>query len=541
MIRNLLPCLLVTLLTTPSAQAGQVESILDIEGKLNKQDQLLPGGEWADIYTIELQAGDRVLVEMNSRKVDSYVVLRGPGSEVFENDDGGSKGRAVLDVFVEASGTWMVYATSFSAADKGGYTLSVQADRSDTGSVASTDKVPVGSITSGEAVQGTLGGGDFTLPNGEWADRYAIPVQAGQHLTASMTASDIDTYLVAQAPSGTTENNDDCDGDRNRSCLDFIAQESGDWVVYATSYQGDDDGSYTMQVDVEAPTEAMRSEDHGTERWSGSLEPGDTTISSGEYLDAISVHGTAGERWVLDLRSTEFDPFLIVRAPDRESQEENDDFEGDQTRSLVDFTLTQTGDYGIGVTTYRAGDAGRYDLTLRRVGADGAPDGPLQSSGTLADGDSQLSGGEWYDNFSFEGLPGQTVQVDLQGDFDTYVGLIGPGDFKQENDDFDGTAGSRACSLRLASTPSSSPPTRQVRAAATASMSPWTASGKRSTPTSARWLRSAPTESTRLAPWGSAMPPSSPVSSRTATSSMPRRGRQSPCRCARPSSIPTSA
>lgn len=434
MNRRLLPALLLTLLAAPDGLAGQVETLLAIDSKLDRHDQALPNGEWVDIYTVDLAAGDRVIVDMASRKVDAYLVLRGPDGTVYEDDDGGDGKGAALDVFVETSGTWMVYATSSAGADKGRYHLSVKADRS--GSSESVEAEPdVDRLATGQPLSATLGAGDVVLPNGEWSDRYAVSIQAGQRVVVGMTAADIDTYIVAQAPSGSSEGNDDCEGDQSRSCLDFIAQESGDWLIYATSYEAEDAGTYTLQVDVGMAAEAPEASASDTERWSGSLAPGDITIDSGEYIDAHAVSGVAGERWVVDLRSTEFDPFLIVRAPDM-TQEENDDFDGDRTRSLLDLTLTQTGEYGLAVTTYRAGETGRYDLTLRRVGADGDAVGAvLQHTGDLGAGDDQLSNGEWYDDYSFQGLPGQTVHVDLQGEFDTYVGLVGPSGFKLENDD----------------------------------------------------------------------------------------------------------
>ena len=112
---------------------------------------------------------------------------------------------------------------------------------------SNTSSVDHGSDSS---VQGTLASGDFTLPNGEWADVYTIDVQAGQTMAVSMTSSDIDTYVVARAPSGATESNDDCNGDRARSCVNFVAAESGEWSVYATSYEANDAGSYELQVSI---------------------------------------------------------------------------------------------------------------------------------------------------------------------------------------------------------------------------------------------------------------------------------------------------
>ena len=111
MIQRLIPAILISLLAAPQARAGLLETILETEGKLDKKDQVLPNGEWADIYTIDLQVGDRVLVEMASRKIDTYLVLRGPDGTVYENDDDdGSKKRSALDVFVETSGTWLLSA-----------------------------------------------------------------------------------------------------------------------------------------------------------------------------------------------------------------------------------------------------------------------------------------------------------------------------------------------------------------------------------------------------------------------------------------------
>jgi len=108
-------------------------------------------------------------------------------------------------------------------------------------------------ISSGSVAQGALSDGDLALPNGEWADRYTVSVSSGQQVQVSMASGDIDTFLVARAPSGATEQNDDCDGDRARSCLNFAASEGGDWTIYATSYGAADDGSYELSVEVGAP------------------------------------------------------------------------------------------------------------------------------------------------------------------------------------------------------------------------------------------------------------------------------------------------
>ena len=319
-------------------------------------------------------------------------------------------------------------------------------DASGRGTAPAAGELSYTPIQPGSAVQGTLAAGDGRLPNGEYADIYTLDVQAGQHLTVEMTAEDIDTYIVVRSPSGVVDGNDDFEGSSSRSRLELTAEESGTWQIYATSYQADDDGTYTLSATLGEPSAATTSSSSGgVERWSGALGGDDETISSGEYADLITVQGRAGERWVIDLRSSAFDPFLILKAPSGE-QVENDDFEGDRTRSLIDLTLSEDGEYMIIPTTYRPGQEGAYDLTLRRVGADQPPAGEeehLRYTGQLESGDEQLGGGEWYDAYEFTGLPGQPMRAHLTGDFDTYIGIVGPGGFRVENDDAsDGEPGS---------------------------------------------------------------------------------------------------
>src|SRR5690606_9635885 len=137
----------------------------------------------------------------------------------------------------------------------------------------------------------------------------------------------------------------------------------------------------------------------------GRLAAGDATLQSGEYVDEYRVEGRAGEPLVLDLRATGFDPYLILQHPDGE-QVDNDDHEGDLTRSLISTTLPATGTYRVLVTSYAAGETGTYDLTIRGGGEGG---GAFASAaerrterGRLQAGDARLRSGEFYDAYTFE-------------------------------------------------------------------------------------------------------------------------------------------
>lgn len=95
----------------------------------------------------------------------------------------------------------------------------------------------------------------------------------------------------------------------------------------------------------------------------GRLERGDTTLDSGEFSDSYIFEGRAREYVTIDLRSADFDPYLIVRTPSGE-QFDNDDHEGDSTWSKLSLTLPESGRYIVRVTSYEAGEAGEYTLTM---------------------------------------------------------------------------------------------------------------------------------------------------------------------------------
>ena len=95
----------------------------------------------------------------------------------------------------------------------------------------------------------------------------------------------------------------------------------------------------------------------------GRLEKGDDTLSSGEYADGYSFDGAAGQHAAVDLRSSDFDTYVFVRAPSGE-QFDNDDFDDDASRSLLELDLKESGEYRVTVTSYEKGETGSYTLSI---------------------------------------------------------------------------------------------------------------------------------------------------------------------------------
>ena len=106
---------------------------------------------------------------------------------------------------------------------------------------------------------------------------------------------------------------------------------------------------------------------NGGEIENGVLEAGDETLGeSGEYKDTYLIEGFASQRLILDLRSDEFDTYLIVNAPDGE-QVENDDYQGNTNRSYLSVDVPANGTYEVVVTSYSSGESGAYVLGINRI------------------------------------------------------------------------------------------------------------------------------------------------------------------------------
>src|SRR5215217_2970806 len=96
----------------------------------------------------------------------------------------------------------------------------------------------------------------------------------------------------------------------------------------------------------------------------GALAAGDDRLSSGEFVDRYRFSGRRGERVAIDLGSTDFDAYLILRGPDGR-QIDNDDRDARQgTDSRIETALAADGEYEVSVTSYRPGETGRYSLAL---------------------------------------------------------------------------------------------------------------------------------------------------------------------------------
>ncbi|HEV8264395.1 MAG TPA: pre-peptidase C-terminal domain-containing protein [Gemmatimonadales bacterium] len=287
--------------------------------------------------------------------------------------------------------------------------------------------------------RGALASGDGQLQTGEFYDSYEFQGRAGQRVAFDLTSSAFDPYLMVIAPSGDKKENDDFNGSSSRSRLELALEETGTYRVVVTSYKKDEAGAYELRIETGAAAGAG-SPAPGVRVESGRLAAGDTTLRTGEYRDSYTFAGRRGQTATVDLRSTAFDPYLIVIDPSGK-QHENDDYAGDANRSLVSYELPEDGTYRVWVTSYKSGETGQYDVRIQSgtAGAAAVAATPRVERGRLAAGDDTLRSGEYVDSYTLEGRPGQHVTLDVaSNDFDTYLMLVPPRGERLWNDDVEG-------------------------------------------------------------------------------------------------------
>jgi hypothetical protein len=95
--------------------------------------------------------------------------------------------------------------------------------------------------------------------------------------------------------------------------------------------------------------------------YQGALQAGDPTLRDGEYYHEYTLDAREGQILTLDLRSSDFDTFLVLMAPGG-AVEQNDDHEGDSTRSRIVLVALETGTFKVVVTSFSAGETGKYLL-----------------------------------------------------------------------------------------------------------------------------------------------------------------------------------
>jgi hypothetical protein len=309
-------------------------------------------------------------------------------------------------------------------------------------------------LVPGTPATGALGSGDDALRSGEWVDWYDLVVAAGDSVTLDLESGDFDAYLLLRG-AGVSEDNDDRGDGTTHAAITATFATGGTVRVGVTTYRPGEAGTYTLRA-----TSAGAATRRAAPQASGALPSEGAVAGELDARDARDARGSRAEAWTLELgagdaavvtmRSDAFDTWLTVEGPGGFRQH-SDDAPGIGTNSRVVVEAPESGTYSVTASAFSRDGLGAYTLDVGRPrggvvsGMSGAvtAGGDEVFMGTLADGDAQLTGGEYYDVHELHGRAGDRIEISLTStDFDPYVILSGHGLTLENDDSGDGSLNS---------------------------------------------------------------------------------------------------
>lgn len=372
----------LSLATEPMAAHPVAAAPLAVPGRAAVN--LASGGARTDdmvlyqVWSVDLEAGQRIAVSLSTEQGDGDlpdpVLEVGRGTPAaFEilvmDDDGAGFPNSRLRFTAPATGRYLVRARGLAVEDSGRASLDVQA------------LPPPPALAVGATVRGTLEEGDDIMSEGSLFDDYALSLQAGEAVRIDMRRSDdgseLDPFLQVFQLGATPEDgplamNDDISPETGLDAgLVFVAPAAGTYLVRAGALGPGQVGPYALQLraaEPPPPPPAPTPLQPGTPV-SGQLDAADPVEPNrSQNFDRYVFEAQAGETYVIELRSTDFDSFVRVgpAGSDPAGWAEDDD-SGGELNSRLEYRVETSGPQVIRASALYDGAAeGTYQLTVTR-------------------------------------------------------------------------------------------------------------------------------------------------------------------------------
>ena len=357
------PSILRILTPEGTIRIGQPEP-----GTLDKADPLVRAGRRVEAWNLDTEEAQGYQIDLTSDAFDPYLYVVGPGITDLEaeeyaltDDDGGDGLNASLCFPAPSRGTYTVVASALYG-DIGPYELLVRevdcsppststARSEEDQALTSTPSPPedsfdlwgaepVGNLELGAVRRGTFTADTDTDQEGLPVDVWTLEVEEGQRLVIDMIAPDLDAYLTVRSPAdwGTTDDDGRGTGLDSRICM--LVSENETYRVAASNVEGGY-GSYGLVANLDSANTLCDGFTTSARNFSDlvmrlSQQAGSDSIPTVEVGDFLSGHltaadwkdpvfdsetlrwwmsGTAGDSVLLELRSFDFDPDLLVVGP----------------------------------------------------------------------------------------------------------------------------------------------------------------------------------------------------------------------------------
>jgi len=224
---------------------------------------------------------------------------------------------------------------------------------------------------NGAAIADILNSSSRTLPDGSYYEGYQFQGQAGQRITIDMRSGSIDPYLVLFAPNGRKIADDDDGGGGKNARIEVTLPMTGRYVLYANSYEVGVRGSFTLSASIENQSRYQSVQPSTSSQTllekNGVLGPSSRVFAGdGTRFDAFTFNGRAGQVVQIEVNSSDFHPYLLLFAPNREMIKENNGLPSRKQAKMI-IQLPITGTYRTIVNTFERNGRGKYNLTIKTI------------------------------------------------------------------------------------------------------------------------------------------------------------------------------
>jgi hypothetical protein len=198
----------------------------------------------------------------------------------------------------------------------------------------------------GQTVTARIAPSDSQLQDGSHYRTYTFAAGKGEAITATLSSDDFDPNLIlADGTGNPLAKNDDGGGSCNAR-LSYALPASGTYRLYANTSARQEIGEYRLSLAKGRPAAVKDTTCRGFGLVTGLIRPGQTVkgklTESDPYLQSDS---SRYQRWILpleanqtvtvDLRSNDFDAFVLLITGRGEKHAANDDGAGDCNARLV--------------------------------------------------------------------------------------------------------------------------------------------------------------------------------------------------------------
>ncbi len=322
----------------------------------------------------------------------------------------------------------------------------------------------------GQTLTGRLVPTDPQFQDGSHYKLYTLTAGKGDTVTAEMSSDDLDPNLILSDATGNPLAKNDDGGGNCNARLSYALPAGGSYRLYANSSSRDEIGEFRLSLAKGGSATASDTTCRGFGIVTGLVRPGQTASgelkASDPFFQSDSSHY---QRWVLpveanqtvtiDLRSKDFDAFILLVTGRGEKLAANDDGAGGCDARVV---YKATSDHPVRVVVNSIGkfQTGKFTLKVTDGALPVEPKGNCQRSAAAASSSSEertiavgqsaegrLSKSDHYrqqdstyvQTWTIGGTAGQSVTIDLESDaFDPYLFVAGPGIENNVQDDDSG-------------------------------------------------------------------------------------------------------